>query len=44
MLADQRLQLTDQLNGDAAPQVRLDPQLDALQPQLVQTKDLGLRE
>ena len=44
MLADESLQLADQLAGQATAQVGIDPQLDRLQAQLVEPEDLGLRE
>jgi len=44
LLADQALQLTDQLAAGAEGQVGLDPLLQADQAQLVQPRDLGLGE
>ncbi len=44
MLADQALELTDQLACPARPQIGIDAVLDRCHPQLVQPSDLGLGE
>ena len=44
MLTNERLQLRDQLTRQASPEVGIEPQLDRLQPELLETGDLGLGE
>ena len=42
MLADQALQLTDELATASSPELCCDPELDGVQPQFLQSHDLGL--
>ncbi len=44
MLTNERLQFRDQLSGQAALEVGVEPQFDRLQPELLETGDLGLGE
>ena len=44
MLTNERLQLRDQLPRQAPLEVGIEPQLDRLQPELLETGDLGLGE
>ena len=44
MLTDERLQLRDQLASEAPREVGIDSELDRLEPQFLETGDLGLGE